>query len=407
LIRPFASRSGGRRFLSLVATIAACAALSRSARASAPAATPDVVVHLSELQSVAGTELSVRSPYKVVRLADGQPIAVGRSLDRGRIEPAPNGVRIGGVALASSALELVPEESGAMRVGGRSYRGALQILRDAGPNFSLRNRVSIDDYLLGVVGAEMPADFPSEALRAQAIIARTYALHGPEPAPGEPEAPLVDSVLSQVYRGVGGEDPRIERAVCDTRGLALVTAVSGKPFTGYFHSTCGGATSDVFVVFGRPPAAPLHGVSCGFCGDAPFARWSATFTRRELEQAAASLGAPGRLVKLAIAQADPAGRATRIALTVQSASAPTARPITKEFPAADFRLALGASKLRSSFLTRIEDLPDGGLRIDGRGFGHGVGLCQQGAKTMAARGYSAEAILLHYFPGSEIRKLYG
>ncbi|MBI1850622.1 MAG: hypothetical protein HYR85_09795, partial [Planctomycetes bacterium] len=74
---------------------------------------------------------------------------------------------------------------------------------------------------------------------------------------------------------------------------------------------------------------------------------------------------------------------------------------------ADFRIALGPSRLRSSLLTRIVETPDGGFRFEGRGFGHGVGLCQQGAKTMAARGYSAEAILLHYFPGSEIRKLYG
>ncbi|MBI1850364.1 MAG: SpoIID/LytB domain-containing protein, partial [Planctomycetes bacterium] len=266
---------------------------------------PDVVVHLSDLQSVAGAELTVRSPYKVLRLVDGKPIATGRSLDQGRVETAPNGVRIGGVALAASALELVPEQSGAVRVDGKTYRGALQILREGGATLSLRNRLPIDEYLLGVVGAEMPADFPCEALRAQAIIARTYALHGPEPLPGEVDAPLMDSVLSQVYRGVGGEDPRIDRSVCETRGLVLVTAVSGKPFTGYFHSTCGGATSDVFLVFGRAPAAPLHGVTCGFCGDAPFARWTATIPRRDIEQAAAAIGSPGRLVSIAVSQSDP------------------------------------------------------------------------------------------------------
>jgi stage II sporulation protein D len=393
----------GRLAAAAVSIGALAAAVHASGPEAAPGAmAPEVVVHLSEHQAVETAEVTIRSPYRVFRLEDGQPIAFGRSLVRGRIEPIPEGVRIGGVPLATRGVELVPDEPGAVNVGSRPYRGALQILRGDGASLSIRNRLAVDDYLLGVVGAEMPADFPAEALRAQAIVARTYALHGPESLPGQARAALTDDVLSQVYRGIGGEDPRIDRAVRETRGLALVGA--GKPITGYFHSTCGGSTADVFFVFGRPPSSALRGVPCGYCNDAPYARWSAEIPRSELERAAAALGAVGRLATVEVAKTDAAGRATRLAITVAAGSG---QLVTKEVPAADFRLRVGPSKLRSSFLTRVSPLPDGALRFEGRGFGHGVGLCQMGARAMAARGFSAEAILLHYFPGAEIRKLYG
>ncbi len=336
----------------------------------------------------------------MLRLDDGQPIAKGRSLTRGRIEPLGHTLRFAGVPLTVQALEVVPDESGAIHVGDRPYRGALQIVRDARGRLSLRNRLPVDDYLRGVVGAEMPADFPAEALRAQAIIARTYALHGPEPLPGEVEPPLTDSVMSQVYRGVAGEDPRIQRAVADTSGLVLTAG--GELFTGYFHSTCGGATADVFRVFGRTPSPPLRGVVCGYCDAARYSRWSETISRVDVERAASMLGSPGKLAALEVSDRDGAGRAMRLKITV----AGRAQRHTKEVPAADFRLALGPERLRSSFITGIADLGDG-LRFEGRGFGHGVGLCQLGARQMAVRGFGAKAILLHYFPGAEMRKLYG
>ena len=288
-------------------------------------------------------------------------------------------VWVGGQAKGPS-LRLRAEGQGALTVNGTRVRGEVAVVGSP-QGLVLVNVIALEDYLKGVLGSEMPPQFPLEALKAQAVAARTYALERKLEMLGQPFH-LGSSVLSQVYGGLAAEDPRTQEAVEATRGEVLTFQL--QPIEAYFHASCGGKTESGLQALGRD-LPYLKPVSCP-CGKLPNSKWTLELSEGDAKTAlkASSLSVQGRT---------PTGRARRVELGAG-----------RSVDAVTFRERLGYAKVKSLWFD-VE--PKGhGWKLEGKGFGHGAGLCQWGAKVLAEQGQGYREILEHYYPGTELQVLY-
>jgi stage II sporulation protein D len=242
------------------------------------------------------------------------------------------------------------------------------------------------------VTSEVPATFPREAQRAQAMIARTYAFAST--ARTSREAPLVLADvggIDQEFSGLATSAAQ-RRAALDaaqsTSGMILTE--DGVPIVAYYHSTCGGATCPGSVVFGKTGTARAlsGGILCTWCSASRYFRWTARIPGADIVRAA---GLTGALESFATAERTAGGRASSFDVTAGGK--------TRRVHAAEFRLRVGPSAMRSTMLDDAV-VTGGELALSGRGWGHGVGLCQVGARTLAEKGLTAEAIVARYYPGA-------
>jgi SpoIID/LytB domain protein len=216
-----------------------------------------------------------------------------------------------------------------------AYRGSLVLVRDGG-RVLVVNRLSLEHYLYGVVPAEMPATWPVEALRAQAVVARSYALRSRRT--GVPYDLYAD-VRSQVYRGVLAETAASTAAVRATRA-AVVTA-GGEVAQTFFFSTSGGRTAANEEGFGGAPISYLRSVDDPYDDVSPYHTWTARFTERQANRKLRSVR-PGRLRGLAVASRTPSGRAATVAVRGSQG--------TRTVPATTVQALLG---LRSTWITSV------------------------------------------------------
>ncbi len=198
-----------------------------------------------------------------------------------------------------------PAESGV--TGGR-YRDAI-VLRRAGDQVLVVNDVGVERYLYGVVPAEMPAAWPAEALRSQAVVARSYALTSRRPS--EPFDVYADT-RTQAYGGVAGETARTTDAVRATSGVVVTFGTS--VVRTLFHSSSGGRTAAVEEVFGGPPVPYLSSVADPYDRLSPHHDWTVTLTDAEAERRLAPVLA-GDLVGVAVTARTPSGRAATVRVT--------------------------------------------------------------------------------------------
>ncbi len=275
------------------------------------------------------------------------------------------------------------EGAGAIRAGPHEVRGDVVVRLWRG-GLQLINVIPLETYLAAVLGSEMPRAFPLEALKAQAVAARTYALYKKLEAYGQPYH-LGSSVLSQVYGGVAQEDERTHAAVEATRGEVLTFELA--PIEAYFHASCGGHTETGLDALNRD-LPYLRSVDCP-CGRLPASSWSLSLGARELRQVAGDEAPDFQVISRT-----GTGRARRVKL------APG-----RSVDAVGFRAKLGYTRVKSLAFD-VERLRDGGVRLTGRGYGHGAGLCQWGAKALADDGKGYREILSHYYPGAELQQLY-
>ena len=276
-----------------------------------------------------------------------------------------------------------------VRAFGHSLRGEIDFRCDSHRWLAI-NVLPLEEYLAAVLDGEMPRSFPPEALKAQAVAARSYALTRKIAARDSGQRyHLGATVLSQVYAGVDHEDPEAVAAVAATRGEVLANGV--EPVEAYFHSSCGGKTESGGAALGRPMSY-LEPVSCPCAGHSPYAHWSVTAAERDVLEA---LGGRG-VTDISVISRSATGRARTV--RVQSKSG------TREIAATVFREALGYQRLPSLWFDVHRSGSD--FVFEGRGSGHGAGLCQWGAKIMADHGSSYRDILAHYYPGTELQKIY-
>jgi len=258
------------------------------------------------------------------------------------------------------------------------------------------NELQLERYLIGVVNGEFNSKWATSAIEAQVIAARTYALNEMQRT-RQAHFDLESSVKDQVYDGSKKEDHLAARAVQTTRGKVLVAAAdSSQPMRTFYHSTCGGLTELPEKVWGRFFPGLKRRVSCPFCKESPKYKWQVELTAEEMQKKLGLPEAHKRIFQL-ILEPEEGGR-VRTVKWVPSQGVP------QVFSGVEFRKRLGTKDFPSSRfeVTRLGDR----FVFRGGGYGHGVGLCQWGAKVMGEQGYSSEAILRHYFPDARMKVLY-
>ena len=248
----------------------------------------------------------------------------------------------------------------------------------------------MEAYLPAVLAGEMAGDWPLEALKAQAILARTFVLQFVTQKESMYEGADISTDIreAQAYDAAGVNE-RIREAVAATRGLVL-NAGGELPYA-WFHAHSGGLTARAKEGLDYEKAEPPY-TQCvkGMENDeAPpeAARWEASFSAEEVLAAARDAGASvSELTGISIGQRGESGRATTLMISGREVSAPA------------FRLAIGSTKMRSCLIESLR-VEDGRVLMSGKGYGHGVGMSQWGAYAMAQAGSTAQEIVLHYFTG--------
>ncbi len=273
-------------------------------------------------------------------------------------------------------------------LNGKPYRGIFELHSKNNSAFVV-NVLKIDEYLLSVIPCEIPSGWEMEALKAQAVAARTYAYYHLKTSAKNPLLYNLDATTnSQVYRGIYEETERTTKAVIDTSGEII--SQNSMPILAYFHSTCGGKTIDDRYVWRNNDLPYLKGVTCGFCEASTKFKWKSKLSMEEVHDCLSKKHANvGRIKNIKFKRKN--GRVTDVFIRHVNGS--------MTISGNNFRLLFPPEKMRSLYFTSKK--VDRSLVLNGHGWGHGVGMCQWGARGMALRGYGYHDILNHYY--SDIR----
>lgn len=258
--------------------------------------------------------------------------------------------------------------------------------------------MDLESYLMGVVAGEMKNDWPMEALKAQAILARTFVLKFCEEKESKYEGADVSTDIEEAQAfDATAINERIEQAVKETEGMVL-SHKGALPYA-WFHAHSGGMTAKAKEGLNYEKEEPGYTkVTAGLDSDAAPAEakaWEASFPESEFLAAVKSCGVKGvsSIDTLQVGSRGVSGRAETIKVNGE------------EVNAANLRIALGSTKMRSTLLSTL-NFADGKVNMSGKGYGHGVGMPQWGAYGMAEMGRTAEEIVKYYFQDVTVEKLW-
>ncbi len=329
--------------------------------------------------------------------ADGPMVAVdvlGRSIATlvvgpWVLQPTTDGMAVPGTSFGPTVR--FTTQSGFLRANGQPYRGSMEVRRTHGGRLTAINELDLERYLYGLIKAEINPQWPLEAVKAQAVAARTLALQNLAELRGKFASEgytLRATTDSQVYLGVAGEDPGALAAVDATRGIVMT--FRGQPIFAAYHSNSGGHTEDIENVWGTPHPY-LRGVPDPLALDAPGGQWTARISLASVEAALRRGGVSMTgIVAITPARVTPWGRLVTVRLSDEAGR-------THEIGANQFRLLVGPGLIRSTMFVVNREGAD--VAFVGRGSGHGVGLNQWGARALALRGHTFEQILSYYYTG--------
>ena len=256
-------------------------------------------------------------------------------------------------------------------------------------------KIDIEKYLEGVVSAEIPEDWPMEVQKAQAVVSRSYIVYHLSKGKTKFSSTETDQVWKETA------NPRAKTSVSSTKGYIL-TFPDGSPAPGFFHSTCGGMTElpqYVWNITDMKIAQNFTSVKCSFCTDSPRYFWKKEF---DVDKVKNSLFTQidniialnhGKITDIEVSERTDSGRSKKVKVETESSEI--------EIEGTALRQTLG---LYSTLFTVEKN--DEKILFTGRGYGHGVGMCQWGAKTMADSGKNWREILKFYFPKLEVKKFY-
>jgi stage II sporulation protein D len=339
----------------------------------------------------------------------------GWKLERQRGRDRVRAVRPdGGATDWSSTLVAAVSGQGFVTVNGARYRGQIVVVPH-GDTLAVINRVPLEEYLRSVVAVEMGSRTvrDSSALQAQAVAARSYAVI--RMGNTERGFDVYSSVLDQAYRGLDAENSAATAAVERTRGLVLFH--DGRVADAVYSSTCGGSTAEASELWGNRTAPYLQRVSDRigdsdryYCDIGPRFRWIQEMSLAELNAnlsqylaryASVPAGGPGRARQLFIADTTPSGRVGTLMVETDRGS--------YALRGNDIRFVMrapGGAILNSTHFSVESKQADGGLAggviFRGRGYGHGIGMCQWGAIGRSRAGQSFHTILATYYPGTSL-----
>lgn len=293
--------------------------------------------------------------------------------------------------VATSCHTVLMESPETIRIGAKEYPGLMALTR-SGHGLTAVNLVDMEDYVASVISSEMGPDWPLEALKAQAVASRTFAIYQMQRNSGS-LYDMDNTVRSQVYRGRPGGD-RAREAVEATRGLIAV--YDGAPAGTFYHSSSGGRTENPREVWGRERIPYLASKPALFEENSPHFNWrlrlSAAEIRDKLKKA--GIGA-GPVTSVEPVSYTTSGRVARIRITFGAGK----RKVDLRGEA--FRRIIGDVRLPSTKFKVAKD-SGGAFTFVGQGYGHGVGMSQWSARGLADRGHGFEEIIQAFYPGVEI-----
>ncbi len=284
-------------------------------------------------------------------------------------------------------------KNGFLRLKNKRYSGDIILYiehtkKNKPSRLMLVNELDLETYVMGVLPSEMPLSWPIEALKAQAVCARTYAVYRKY----KNEAAhyhLTADVLSQVYSGLSRINKRVKEVIYDTKGEVLTYHM--EPVLCAFHSCCGGRTTDASIIWGKR-VDYLRSVSCPFDRGCPSRKWVWKVDKGRLSDL---LGLKNSIRSVEL---------KRVKGVVRNIVVVDNKGKRKIYKVDRFREKIGYSRLKSpKFLIEKKGKE---FIFKGTGTGHGIGLCQWGAKGLAERGKKYKDILRHYFRGITIQKMY-
>lgn len=372
--------------------------------ATSPAHMPQIRVAVKDAPAKA-LSLEITEPFRITPV--GSPRVLHESparLPRTSVTLTARGFQIGSVEIPASRIEIVPQRSPAVWVEDHQFRGTLRLYRQTSGTILAVNALPLEDYVASVIDSEMPAEFSAEARAAQAIVARTYALYQMQQLGRDALFDVYASTRSQKYLGyqyrsssgrlLAGESAESRRLATETQGM--VCLYGGKLFCTYYSAVCGGNTLNGTELF--PDAvACVRSVPCDYCRAARLYRWNADISRgdmqAELKPLVASQG--GRLDALTSLKSSGvpvAGRLPQFEIRNERRSYVVS--------GADLRRVLSDRSVYSPNFS-IEDRGES-FALSGKGHGHGVGLCQWGARGQAHEARTRFQIINHYYPGAKV-----
>ncbi len=337
-----------------------------------------------------GRTQTLRAPVQVVAAE------AGFLLNGVRVQTEQLILRGGEQGLTLTFPRLARKSNGAATSSGDSgmeivVGGVVHLVRK-GKGFSVLNRVDLEEYVKGVVPAEVSSTWHPEMLKAQAVAARTYALYQ-QMLSATREYDVVATVQDQVYRGKQGIDAGILRAVEETRGLVIT--YHDAPIYAAFSSTAAGLTEDAMNVWSKDYPY-LKGVECPFDLMSPYYQWKSSFKVDTLEQNLRQQGfSVGTITTMTPLSFSRGGRVATLRI-LHSGGELVLR-------GEELRKAVGYTIIPSTQFA-IESIGRD-VVLSGFGAGHAVGMCQWGAKELAELGYPFSTILRYYYPGTELQHM--
>lgn len=372
------------------------------------------IVRVLIVRSIESVDVSTTGPYEIH--ADGSVVARSMgSLSKGKLSRRDGQWSLLAAKYTTDELVVAAVGQSCVRVGSGLYRGKVVFRADSGGRILAVNHIDMESYLTGVLARELYRSWHIEAYRAQAIAARTYAFYEMGTFGQTHRYDLRADQSSQVYGGFSAETDKARRAVETTRGIVMAIGPEGneKVFKAYYSSCCGGMTNSAYVLSGPPiTSGPLAGgQKCDDCKASSRYRWPAVTVPKKVIYRAlskryrqvADLGELKTIEVVAEAGQDESFPRT-VWIDVVGTNGKKVR-----IRADDLRISLlrdGQTQGLYSMNCRIRDTGEAIVFDRGRGFGHGVGLCQWGAQGKALRGCSVQEILSAYYPGAKLFRAY-
>jgi stage II sporulation protein D len=351
-----------------------------------------VEVRVLILESASQLTISSSGPFELLGSNGAGFLGQYLPYERVLISSKSGGWKMGDEEYYGNSLRVETLPSFFVQVNDHTYRGKLEIHKERGKGLQAVNVLNLEDYLRGVIKQEISTKWPMEALKVQAVVARTFALRQALDNPQQ-IFHLKSTTDSQMYGGADGEDLRSDLAVRATADEVLTQ--NGKAIPTFYHAACGGHTEDAADLWSFNHSA-LRGVPCSYCPFYPVYLWQASIRGEEIRRALARWGYQiGEVEAIVPLQRSKTHRI--LSLEIQHTLGRTAMEGKR------FRQCIGYDLIRSTNFTVKRE--NGGFAFQGKGWGHGVGLCQWGAKGMADRAFTYEEILEYYYPGTHLSRI--
>ena len=377
-----------RKFILALSLVLMSAALEASG--SLPLNEP--LVRVLILEDVKDVACSIKGSYQIMNPATEEVLKEGKHLKKLAIAMSPEGISLDETVYPIDRLRITTEKSIIIHRNQKdyAYRGTFDFIRKGPETTLIVNSINLENYVRGVLYHEITDRWPIEAMKAQAVAVRSYALYQIQKSKNQP-FDVRSNAYSQVYGGKSAEHYRTNLAVKRTQYQYLM--FEGNILPTYYHSVCGGHTENATELWNHD-LAPLRGVVCSFCEYSPLYQWRKNFRLKDIQDKLNAKGHRfGMIQEIVVKEKTSSGRAKTLEIKTRDGK-------RKNISAKDFREAIGSNDVKSNFY----DIEMKGYFLDlvGHGWGHGVGLCQWGAYGMAKKHFTYEEILQFYYPQASL-----